>query len=85
MKSPMRMPPQGPLASLRALAKRVPRGLPAVGQTPYDVVWSENRTVDLGSVQQEHVASDLLSGLMTNMRAAIERFIEYVEQNPSNQ
>lgn len=43
MKSPMRMPPQGPLASLRALAKRVPRGLPAVGQTPYDVVWSENK------------------------------------------
>ena len=33
----------GPLASLRALVKRVPRGMPPIGQTPYNVVWSENK------------------------------------------
>ena len=33
----------GVLASLRNLVRRVPRGLPAVGQTPHDVVWAENK------------------------------------------
>jgi polyhydroxyalkanoate synthase subunit PhaC len=32
-----------PLKSLRALVKRVPRGMPSVGQTPYEVAWSENK------------------------------------------
>lgn len=34
---------RGPLESLRALIARAPRGLPAVGQTPHDVVWRENK------------------------------------------
>lgn len=34
---------QGLVASLAALVRRVPRGLPPVGQTPHDVVWTENK------------------------------------------
>lgn len=32
-----------PLESLLALVKRAPRGLPAVGETPHSVVWTENK------------------------------------------
>jgi len=41
-KAPLTTKP-GPLASIRSLAKRLTRGMPAVGQTPYTVVWSENK------------------------------------------
>ncbi len=34
---------RGPVASLAALWRRSRTGLPAVGQTPADVVWSENK------------------------------------------
>lgn len=34
---------RGPLDSLLALLRRVPRGLPAVGQTPHTVAWAENK------------------------------------------
>ena len=41
------MSPKGdlkrPLESLIALVKRAPRGLPAVGETPHSVVWTENK------------------------------------------
>jgi polyhydroxyalkanoate synthase len=39
------MPPskKGPLDSFVALLKRAPRGLPAVGQTPHSVAWTENK------------------------------------------
>ncbi|HEU0035759.1 MAG TPA: alpha/beta fold hydrolase [Kofleriaceae bacterium] len=40
MKAP---PKKGPIDSLVALIKRTPKGLPAVGQTPHDVVWTENK------------------------------------------
>jgi len=33
----------GPLASLLALLRRAPRGLPPVGQTPHEVAWTENK------------------------------------------
>jgi len=33
----------GPLGSLLALIRRVPRGLPPVGQTPHTVAWTENK------------------------------------------
>jgi polyhydroxyalkanoate synthase len=33
----------GPIDSLRALARRLARGLPAVGQTPHDVIFAENK------------------------------------------
>ena len=41
MKSVARRP--GPIESLRALARRATKGLPAVGGTPHDVVWTENK------------------------------------------
>ena len=34
---------RGPWDSVRALARRATRGLPAVGQTPHDVIWTENK------------------------------------------
>ncbi len=34
---------KGPIDSLRALARRLGRGLPPVGQTPHDVVFAENK------------------------------------------
>jgi polyhydroxyalkanoate synthase len=34
---------KGPLDSLRALARRVVTGAPAVGQTPHDVIFAENK------------------------------------------
>ncbi|HEY5933929.1 MAG TPA: alpha/beta fold hydrolase [Kofleriaceae bacterium] len=38
------MPPKkSPLDSLAALLRRAPRGAPPVGQTPHDVVWTENK------------------------------------------
>ena len=41
------MSPKGdlkrPLESLIALVKRAPRGMPAVGETPHSVVWTENK------------------------------------------
>lgn len=35
--------PKSPLDSIAALLRRAPRGLPAVGQTPHTVVWTENK------------------------------------------
>lgn len=35
--------PSGPWQSVTALLRRVPKGLPPVGQTPHDVVWRENK------------------------------------------
>jgi polyhydroxyalkanoate synthase len=38
------MPPKkSPLDSLAALLRRAPQGAPPVGQTPHDVVWTENK------------------------------------------
>ena len=39
----MKAPAKSPLDSLAALVRRVPRGLPNVGETPHDVVWRENK------------------------------------------
>lgn len=39
----MKPPTKSPLDSIIALVKRVPKGAPAVGQTPHDVVWTENK------------------------------------------
>ena len=36
-------PKRGPLDSIRGLIRRVPKGLPPVGQTPHSVVWTENK------------------------------------------
>ncbi|MBX3156259.1 MAG: alpha/beta fold hydrolase [Deltaproteobacteria bacterium] len=39
------MPPpkKGPIDSLLALVRRAPKGPPPVGETPHDVVWTENK------------------------------------------
>lgn len=39
----MKSPKPGPIDSMLALLRRVPRGAPAVGKTPHDVVWTENK------------------------------------------
>ncbi|NVB85104.1 MAG: alpha/beta fold hydrolase [Kofleriaceae bacterium] len=39
----MKMPRKTPLDSIAALLKRAPKGAPAVGTTPHQVVWTENK------------------------------------------
>jgi polyhydroxyalkanoate synthase len=39
----MNAPRRSPLDSLAALARRIPRGAPAVGTTPHAVAWQENK------------------------------------------
>ena len=39
----MNAPKKSPLDSLAALLRRAPKGPPAVGATPHDVVWTENK------------------------------------------
>lgn len=39
----MKIPKKTPLDSIAALLRRAPRGAPAVGTTPHQVVWTENK------------------------------------------